>query len=264
MAVIKAGRTRMLKFGIIGATIALVPMLIICGILVFFIAKKDTKIQEAYVELEKYKEGTVCVIDSDLSKGQEIRPENIKVIKGRFYEKQSFGEPADFVGKVLKTDICKGMMLSESVVAKKSQYQDDVRAYFIDYISIPDGFKDSTSFDIRISFPNGEDYLVAANKKISDRDEEGFYINLTRKEALLLSSAKVDVTVYSGTKLYVAFYTLGFEAEYAETYPVNDYVFGLGQWETDIKDSFSQEMFERRKTLESNLFDFMGIANNLQ
>lgn len=264
MAVIKAGRTRMIRFGIVGAIIALVPMVIVCGILVFFIAKKDTKIQEAHAELEKYKDGIVCVINSDLSKGQEIRPENVKLIKGKFYEKQSFGEPADFVGKVLKTDICAGMILSESIVAKKNQYQDDVRAYFIDYINIPEGYNESTSFDIRISFPNGEDYLVATNKKISNRDEEGFYIDLTRREALLLSSAKVDVSVYSGTKLYVAFYTLGFETECVETYPVNDYVFGLGQWETDIKDSFSQEMFERRKTLESNLFDFMGIANNLQ
>jgi len=81
---------------------------------------------------------------------------------------------------------------------------------------------------------------------------------------LLLSSAKVDVSIYTGTVLYSAFYASGFDNDEIMTYPVNNYVFSLGQWEPNIKETFPQEMCDKREALEKNLFDFMGVTNNLQ
>ena len=264
MAVIKAGRTRLIKAGFAGAGIALVPAIIVCAVLVFFIAKKDTKLEDARLELSRYKEGTVCVLRKGMERGQEIKAEDLTVIKGKFYDKTTFDKPEDYVGMVLRTDVKAGTILNDCVVAKKESGSDNLRTYYIDYIDIPVGFSDGTSFDIRICFPNGEDYLVAGNKEINVRDEEGFYVDLTRREALLLSSAKVDSTIYTGTKIYAAFYASGFEKDEIQTYPVNSYVFSLGQWEPNIKETFSEEMYTKRETLEKNLLEFMGVSNNLQ
>ncbi len=271
MAVIKAGRTRLIKAGFIGASIALVPAVIVFIVLVLFIAKKDSRLEDANLQLDKYKEGTVCVLKSDMERGQEIKMHNVEMVKGKFFEEGSDDSykitgrtVEDYVGKVLKTDASKGTVLNECMIAKKDEDDENLRTYYIDYIDISDSFSNETCFDIRICFPNGEDYLVAGNKKINVRDEEGIYVELTRREALLLSSARVDLNIYEGTRLYAAFYTAGFEKTEIQTYPVNGYVFSLGQWEPNIEEAFSQEMFEKRETLESNLFEFMGVSNNLQ
>ncbi len=264
MAVIKAGRTRLIKAGFVGAGIALIPAIIVCAVLVFFIAKKDTKLEEVNMELGRYKEGTVCILKKDMERGQEIRAEDVSVVSGKFYNRTSFDKPEDYIGMVLRTDIRSGTILNTCVVAEKENVGDNLRTYYIDYMDIPAGFSDGTSFDIRICFPNGEDYLVAGNKEISVRDEEGFYVDLTRREALLLSSARVDSSIYTGTRLYAAFYTTGFEMNEIQTYPVNSYVFSLGQWEPNIKETFSEEMYLKRETLEKNLLEFMGVSNNIQ
>lgn len=264
MAVIKAGRTRLMKAGVTGAIIALIPAFVLCGLLVFFIAKKDAKLETVSAELNRYKEGTVCVLTEALKSGQEIKSENIKMLKGVFYDEISDYKMQDFIGKIMKTDAGAGTLLDECIVSDKEEYDENTRLYYIDYIDIPGQISDGVRFDIRICFPNGEDYLVAGNKKIMFRDEEGFYVDLNRREAMLLSSAQVDVSIYTGTKLYAAFYGTGFEKTEIQTYPVNSYVFELGQWEPNIVEMFSEDMFSQRQALENNLLEFMGVTNNLQ
>lgn len=264
MAVIMTGKTRLIKAGLVGALIAIVPMLIICAILVFLMSKKDAKLNLVNEELMEYKEGTVCVLANSVKQGQQINSEDIMVVNGKFKGNISYSSKKEFVGKIAKADMKAGDILNHCILAKENGFDDTMRTYYIDYIEIPVGYAEQRCFDIRIRFPNGEDYLVAGNKKIIFRDEGGFYVDLTRREALLLSSAKVDVSIYSGTVLYSAFYASGFDNEEIMTYPVNSYVFSLGQWEPNIKETFPQEMFDKREALEKNLFDFMGVTNNLQ
>lgn len=264
MAVIKAGRTRLIKAGFAGAGIALVPAVIVCAVLVFFIAKKNTKLDALNEQLNLYKEGTVCILQGDMERGQEIKLDDLTVVKGIFYDNVTFSKPRDYVGRVMKTDAKAGTILNDCVVGDKERVGGNMRTYYIDYIDIPKEFVYGSSFDIRICFPNGEDYLVAGNKTVNIRDEEGFYVDLTRREALLLSSAKVDSDIYTGAKIYAAFYSTGFEEDEIQTYPVNSYVFSLGQWEPNIEETFSDEMYAKRETLEKNLLEFMGVSNNLQ
>lgn len=264
MAVIKAGRTRLIKAGFVGAGIALVPAVIVCALLVFFIAKKDTKLEALNEQLNLYKEGTVCILQSNMERGQEIKLDDLMVVKGVFYDNMTFSKPGDYVGMVMKTDAKSGTILNDCVVDEKESISGNLRTYYIDYIDIPEDFSSGTSFDIRICFPNGEDYLVAGNKNVNIRDEEGFYVDLTRREALLLSSAKVDTAIYTGSKMYAAFYSTGFEENEIQTYPVNSYVFSLGKWEPNIEETFSDEMYAKREALEKNLLEFMGVSNNLQ
>ena len=264
MAVIRARKTRLIKAGMVGAVISLIPSLVACGVLVYFNTKKNAKIEDTQTELAKYTQGAVCVLASDVYCGQVLTAEDITIVKGRFEENCTALDKEFFVGQTMIIDADAGTILNECVVANSIGYDADARAYYVDYIEAPSGMSPHTNFDIRISFPNGEDYLVAANKCINDRDEEGFYLDLTRKEAFMMSSAKVDCSIYEGTKLYLAFYSSGYEKEEIQTYPVNSYVFSLSQWEPNIEEAFHEEDFLRREILESNLFEFMGVTNKLQ
>ena len=170
MAVIRAGRTRLIKAGIVGAVISLVPAVMVCGMLIFNIAKKDSKLNEANTKLDKYKSGTVCVLKNDVEKGQEITLKDIEKIKGTFYENELEDSEDNYIGKVMQTEAKAGTVLNDCIVSDAEESDDSLRTYYIDYIDIPNGFAEGLSFDIRVAFPNGEDYLVATNKKFSVRD----------------------------------------------------------------------------------------------
>ena len=62
--------------------------------------------------------------------------------------------------------------------------------------------------DIRIRYPNGEDYIVLSGKKIR-LDNERFdkcYLQLDEREILMMSAAMYDTEVYRGTTLYTSRY----------------------------------------------------------
>ncbi len=264
MAVIRARKTRLLKAGMIGALISLIPSLVVCGVLVYFNTKKNAKIEEVQMELSKYTDGVVCVLKSDVERGQVLTVADIALVKGTLAGNKHKESLEDYLGKKMIADAKAGTILNDYVVAETEIYNDNLRTYYIDYINVSNSMASKANFDIRISFPNGEDYLIATNKSINDRDEEGFYVDLTRKEAMMLWGAKVDCKIYEGTSIYLAFYTAGYEDEEQQTYPVNRYIFGLSQWEPNIEEAFSEEDFSRREILEGNLFEFMGVTNNIQ
>lgn len=264
MAVIRAGRTRLMKAGLIGAVIALIPAVIACGVLALFIVKKDGELESTNSKLAAYKQGTVCVLSNDVKVGWQLTNEDIKVVEGVFKEGADFGHISDYVGMYMKTDAECGTVLNGCIVEEMKGPGDDLSTYYIDYISIPASMTKESVFDIRLRFPNGEDYLVAENKKFVFCDEEGFFVDLTSREALVLSSAKVDCDIYNGAKLYAVFYKENFKDDKILTYPVNTYVFKLGQWEPNLSETFDEEMFEKREVLEKNLLEFMGVTNNMQ
>ncbi len=264
MAVIKARKTKLIKAGIVGALISLLPSLVVCSVLLFFITKKNAGLEQKQSELSKYEDSVIYMLKEDVECGQILQPGDIEAVKGKLYS-EGFSESLEYyVGKEMITAASAGTLLNSCVVREVFEGDNNMRRYYIDYVDIPQELPEGANFDVRIVFPNGEDYLVAGDKEMRSRDEAGFYLDLNRKEALLMSSARVDCSIYSGTKMYMAGYTTGFEAVEIQTYPVNKYVFELGQWEPNMEDTFDEEEFLRRETLEKNLLEFMGVANNLQ
>lgn len=129
----------------------------------------------------------------------------------------------------------------------------DSKEYYIDYVMVGEGQETDKFLDIRIRFPNGEDYIVVAEKKITYMTETGFYMYLDEKEVRRLSSARTDVEVYEGAMLYLSSYKKK-QDEGLTDYPVNLFVLSAyGQYfeETD-------QIYSRRIQLEENLLTFMN------
>mgnify|MGYP006874647427 FL=1 len=136
---------------------------------------------------------------------------------------------------------------------KTTEYISDSKEYYIDYVMVGDEQDIDKFLDIRIRFPNGEDYIVIAEKNITYITDKGFYMYLDEKELHMLSSARTDVEVYEGAFLYLSSYDKKQENGLTE-YPINLFVLSAyGQYFDD-----TEQLYNRRIQLEENLITFMN------
>lgn len=127
------------------------------------------------------------------------------------------------------------------------------KEYYIDYVEVGDEQETDEFLDIRIRFPNGEDYIVVTGKTITYLTDKGFYMYLDEKELHMLSSARTDVDVYEGAKLYLSSY--GKKQENSVTdYPIN--LFVLSSYPDYFEDT--EQIYSKRLQLEENLLTFMN------
>ena len=136
---------------------------------------------------------------------------------------------------------------------KTTEYISDSKEYKIDYEMLGDEQDIDKFLDIRIRFPNGEDYIVIAEKNITYITDKGFYMYLDEKELHMLSSARTDVEVYEGAFLYLSSYDKKQENGLTE-YPINLFVLSAyGQYFDD-----TEQLYNIRIQLEENIITFMN------
>lgn len=128
------------------------------------------------------------------------------------------------------------------------------KQYYIDFVDLAVLENGGGIFDIHIRFPNGEDYVVVSCVEISDIREEGFFTSLDDKENYMLSSAKTDMDVYTGTLLYLARYEVAMSEATPTDYPWNLFVLGAH----GVHDSDKESAYAKRIQLEENLVKFMN------
>ena len=114
--------------------------------------------------------------------------------------------------------------------------------------------------DIRIQYPNGENYCVVSKKQlqrsVENVEESRFW--LSEQEQLYLSSAIYDKSAYSGTRLYAVRYiadTLQ-NASYVDYIPVIDVTNQLTIQDKKAKELLLQQRndLEQRLSLEKPLW----------
>ncbi|WP_166244080.1 SAF domain-containing protein [Paenibacillus turpanensis] len=103
-------------------------------------------------------------------------------------------DPKDLVGKHLKINALAGTMLTSDMVRDASKMDSTERKHESQYIRLPLRIQKTDVVDIRIVFPNGEDYIVVAKKKLSDvhAGQQLAFFNVTEEELMILQSALVD------------------------------------------------------------------------
>ncbi len=136
-------------------------------------------------------------------------------------------------------------------VAKKKEYYID----FVDLAVLQEG---GGSFDIHIRFPNGEDYVVVSNVLIKGITQEGFMVSLGDRENHMLSSARTDRDVYTGTSLYLARCENAVSDRTETDYPWNQFVLSAHGINEDDK----EDIYAKRLQLEENLVEFMDQTLN--
>ena len=228
-----------------------------------------TKENVAYYEQlhEQYSYACFYVLTKDVAAGEALTADMFQVQRV-----QSTGDlsvvasPAEeeLLGKRLKVSLTKGAALSADVLYEGAPVADDERRVELREVELPKTLREDEYVDVRIVFPNGEDYLVVGHKRVYRiiRDDEGevlaLQLRLLEEELLRYQAACVDTKTYRDTRLYAVQYTGEYQVAAQAYYPVNREVFRLLQWDPNIVELFVVEKEqERRSLLETALEHFL-------
>ena len=160
---------------------------------------------------------------------------------GAGYELYDGGAGSEYItdsrsilGQFSRVPIKKGMPLVKGNLCKEINMSHDLRNHELTFIELPSLLEKGNYIDIRISFPDGEDYIVVAKKHVEkveldqDNDRSTMWIHMLENERLHLSSAIVEAAAYEGSRIYAISYVLPeFQEEAIVNYPVNQNVYDL-------------------------------------
>lgn len=111
------------------------------------------------------------------------------------------------MGSIALIDIKAGQPVMSNMITTL-EITNDTREYEITVVDLMVDQKVNDYIDIRIMFPNGEEYAVLTKKQIKNLilDSSVFYTYLNEEEILRLASATVDAYSMTGTKIYATRY----------------------------------------------------------
>lgn len=182
---------------------------------------------------------------------------------GGFYESEissnlpqdQFATIADYK-KILSVDIEQDLPIMKSMIYEE-KINKDIREEELNMFLLPSNLKKNHYIDVRINFPNGEDYIVLSKKKVREIElpENTLWLWIDEKEILTLSSAIVDAYLHKGSKLYTVRYVAPAAQEEAFlTYPVNQDVLKIIKENPNILEEAKKNLSnEVRRGLEERL-----------
>lgn len=169
------------------------------------------------------------------------------------------------IGKALMVDIEPNIPIMKAMVSEEI-IQKDLREEELNMFLLPSNLAKYQYIDVRIGFPNGEDYIVLSKKKIRDLQlsNNTIWLWVDEKEILTLSSAIVDAYLNKGSKLYTVTYVAPAIQEKAIlNYPVNSDVLKVIMDNPNILDEAKKSLSdEARKLLNERLSKISDTETN--
>lgn len=197
--------------------IVILAVVIIAAVAVIFVGKNQIdayreEINNYVYEIESNRQLVYVVKDGvEIQKGELLIAEGdeANIMRQEIYS----GLEADYyitdddIGTTAVVDIPSGEPITKNMVTTL-MITHDTREYEISVVDLMVDQKQNDYIDIRIMFPNGEDYLILAKKQIKQLvlDSSVFYTYLNEEEILRLASATVDAYITTGAKIYATRY----------------------------------------------------------
>ncbi|SHO47039.1 hypothetical protein SAMN02745217_01374 [Anaerocolumna xylanovorans DSM 12503] len=168
---------------------------------------------------------------------------------------------ADDIGSQALADIPKGTELLKNMLLKNT-IEDDLRELEFSSNIAGEHIREGDYTDIRLRYPDGEDYIVLSKIYINriDLEKRYLYLNLSPEEIHLISSALVDCYLKTGSYLYMARYIQAScqEPSYV-TYIPNTDVLELMKKDPNIAEKTRDYFNETgRRELEERLKTYYG------
>lgn len=218
-----------------------VCLLFIVSIVIIVFGRKkmeemDASIRDLQMEIESNKQVVYIVKDKRIKKGETISAgdetgENANVMKQEIYSglepdyyitEEDLGCTA-IIDLEPQTPVMKNMVRPESI-------SHDTREYEIGAVNLMADQSVNDYIDVRIMFPNGDDYLVLSKKRIIKQalDTNLIFTYMNEEEILRYSSAMVDAYTTTGAYLYTTRYVeFNIQNEAVPNYPVKSNIIDL-------------------------------------
>lgn len=253
---IRNRRRNTLITGCIGASIVLIPMSIIVCVITMKSIKMKKSLDYIHEQQARRVRTTICIANTDIDKGEKLELKDIRTTYIVSDDELDFSSEKMLQGKVANQAIKKDQVIASGMIHDDRGFDDDTRLHYFKGININPGIIVGSIIDIRIVFPDGEDYIVTEHKKVQSMDENGIQMYVSEEEILKLASALVDVKEYDGTSLYAILYAADYQESAVSDYPANSKVCQLGDWNPNmIERVFTEFVIQKRDCLESNLIN---------
>ncbi len=107
------------------------------------------------------------------------------------------------LGSVCRVDCDMGTPIMFTMVSEE-EFATDTREYEISVVNLATDQADNDYIDVRIAYPNGEDYIVLAKKKVSNLNLSScvFTTQANEEEILRMQSAIIDAYTMTGARIY--------------------------------------------------------------
>lgn len=130
-------------------------------------------------------------------------------------------EKKQIVGRTAKIALLSGTPITEAMIHEGEPTTADLRHKEVSTIVLPTDLKAEDVVDIRITFPNGLDYIVLSKKKVEKLLSPTMWITLDEQEILTLSSAVVDAYIHQASIYAITYVEPQMQDKAIPNYPVN-------------------------------------------
>lgn len=245
---------------IIGFLVALIiGALVVVALLVKIKGLNEAK--EAIEALQK----EVYVASADLESGQEVTLDDFKMgTVQTVVPKDTMLEVDDFEFKdkdgniitrvdaegnelekkmIVKIDIPAGTIITKDMLQDSEDLLDNSqRVQEFNMIQLPSQLKNGEYIDVRVTYPNGQDFIVLSKKKVMGTNSTSIWLKLNELELSLMNNAIVESYSTVGTKLYAIEYVEpGMQTEATPTYVASSDVMNLINRNPNIVDKIKNE-----------------------
>ena len=222
-------------------------------------ALQDKEGNDIYTKYDKNGNGTLYIKKN----GTEYEVKKEDETENYYIEKNGEKEYLELnnVPLIAKVTMKKNTLITTELLSKgDNQVQDDVRKQEYNMIVLPMDLATGDYIDVRVQFPNGQDFIVVSKKEVEIPNVNGtdsndtIWISLTEDEILHMSCAIVDVAQVKGAKIYATKYTeAGMQKAATPTFPVNESTSALIRSDSNI--------LERAKIEVANRYNNQNSAN---
>ena len=124
---------------------------------------------------------------------------------------------------IAKVNLDKNTAVTLEMVERSDEtITDDLRVQEFNMIALPIYLNPDDYIDIRLTFPDGQNYIVVSKKRVVDVQQNTVWLKLTEEEITTLSNAIIEAYIVTGSNLYANLYVEpGMQGESTPTYPVS-------------------------------------------
>lgn len=253
---------------LLGILITLLITGVIIALLLMQLAKLNAQMKQSEVNVVY-----AYVVTSEIKSGTEIDPSQVKgveissnIVSDVVYSSKTADNKADATGalfptgKKAKVDLHPGTIVTSDVTYEDEAIAADIRRQEYNIITLPSQLQTGEYIDIRLTLPNGQDYIVVSHKQveiptISGVDSEScVWVDLNEAEILMMSNAIVEAYRMNGAKLYATRYVEpGMQTAASITYLPSDEVIALMNKDANIVQEAKNAIFARTRTDEKGI-----------
>lgn len=189
-------------------------LLFFLSILFFQKSKLVGQLQKSYEEktkelshLKEEKERFVYVTNRDIKAGEHILSSDVTYEKGYSSMEESLFATIEEENPTALVNLPKGTQILNSMLTKE-EIDSHIREEEFNVFYLSENLNTLDVVDIRIFYPNGENYIVLSKKMVKEiyPEKAKCFLWLDEQETLLISSAIVDAYFMPGTYLYTTKY----------------------------------------------------------